>query len=210
MADYPADFGYHRKSTVLPPSLQSALKRLGASLREGRVDTVAVATVVEGFCALPVRDFSAASTDIVVCAGLYAESYGRLSAIIDVKVQLESMQRLMGRTPDLAFILIFHGNGHLRQAALEQIDAPLEAPFLLAAVMYRLNDWVPQVRRAPFARAWPISSGFRRGKQARARRDRCELARRDTLTRVSKFKTGHRFDVFRNDVVSDTLTTHRV
>ncbi len=46
---------------------------------------------------------------------------------------------------------VFSRNGHLRADALWQISGPLTSPFRVAAIVYRLNDWVPQVRAAASA-----------------------------------------------------------
>lgn len=48
--------------------------------------------------------------------------------------------------PALGYFFIFHGDGHLREAALKCLIEPPDSPFEFAAVTYRLNDWVEQVR----------------------------------------------------------------
>jgi hypothetical protein len=58
------------------------------------------------------------------------------------------MPLLMRRWPRLAWLLLFHRSGYLREAALRAIEGPAPSPFWLAAVAMRLNDWVPEVRAA--------------------------------------------------------------
>ena len=149
MADYPSSLP-GRKRTVLPPTLQTHLSNLAGSLCHGQADMADVAGVVEGFSGLPVRDFRTTAGDIMMHGALYArDSYDKWTTA-RAHVQLAGMIGRLERTHGLEFVFLFHGNGYYRQAALELIDGPLEAPFLLAAVIYRLNDWVPEVRRAAF------------------------------------------------------------
>lgn len=48
--------------------------------------------------------------------------------------------------PGLAEVFMFHGDGRVRQAAMQHIDGPLMAPACVHALFQRLNDWVPEVR----------------------------------------------------------------
>jgi len=52
------------------------------------------------------------------------------------------------RIPALSHLYIFHGDGWLREAALKCLNEPPDNPFAFAALRYRLNDWVEQVRDA--------------------------------------------------------------
>jgi hypothetical protein len=45
-------------------------------------------------------------------------------------------------------VLMFNMNGHIREAALKTINQLPDTPFFLAALVWRLNDWVEPVRRA--------------------------------------------------------------
>lgn len=53
---------------------------------------------------------------------------------------------------DLAWVLIHAADGRLREAALRALQGPPAGAFELAAMLHRLNDWVPQVRAA--AEGW--------------------------------------------------------
>jgi hypothetical protein len=46
----------------------------------------------------------------------------------------------------LEWLYIFHGNGYLRQAALDKISVAPRSAFYFAAIAHRLNDWAEPVR----------------------------------------------------------------
>ena len=48
--------------------------------------------------------------------------------------------------PGLSRVFMFHGDGRVRAAALDQLQGPLIAPGSVYALFWRLNDWVPEVR----------------------------------------------------------------
>jgi hypothetical protein len=50
--------------------------------------------------------------------------------------------------PIHAPVLMFSRNGYVREAALKAVNQVPDAPFFLAALVWRLNDWVEPVRRA--------------------------------------------------------------
>jgi hypothetical protein len=50
--------------------------------------------------------------------------------------------------PIHAPVLMFSRNGYVREAALQAVNQLPDAPFFLAALVWRLNDWVEPVRRA--------------------------------------------------------------
>ncbi|WP_370235180.1 hypothetical protein [Brevundimonas sp.] len=53
--------------------------------------------------------------------------------------------------PRLAPVFIFHHSGYLREAALQRLDRLPASPFFVAALFWRMNDWVPQVRASAVA-----------------------------------------------------------
>jgi hypothetical protein len=59
-----------------------------------------------------------------------------------------SDQELLAANADLAWLFLFHPSGYLREAALYHITTPPTSPFFLAALAWRLNDWVEPVRQA--------------------------------------------------------------
>jgi len=60
--------------------------------------------------------------------------------------QKKSERELLLQITGLEYLYIFHRNGRLREQALNRINGPLPNSFLVAAIVWRLNDWVPQVR----------------------------------------------------------------
>ena len=63
--------------------------------------------------------------------------------------------------PGLAEVFLFHQDGYVREAALQQLDTPLTAPASIYALFWRTNDWVPEVREAAheaLARVLPQTS----------------------------------------------------
>ncbi|MBX8800847.1 hypothetical protein HBA92_08790 [Ochrobactrum sp. MR28] len=50
--------------------------------------------------------------------------------------------------PGLPSVFMFHGDGLVREAALNQLHEPLTTPACVYGLFWRLNDWAPQVRQA--------------------------------------------------------------
>jgi hypothetical protein len=109
--------------------------------------------------ALPLEDVAPAMTEIRMEARLWLQPIRIVSARWPWQIlwHLPSKLRVLrGRdqgdllqtTAGLEYLFLFHGSGYLREAALKRISGPLPGPFFVAAVIYRLNDWVPQVRQA--------------------------------------------------------------
>lgn len=57
----------------------------------------------------------------------------------------------LGQAPELGWLLMFSGNGFVRQAGIEALTGPPQCPFEFSAIVYRLNDWVENVRKATVA-----------------------------------------------------------
>lgn len=73
------------------------------------------------------------------------------------KKNVKSVQQI----PGLAEVFLFHQDGYVREAALQQLDTPLTAPASIYALLWRTNDWVPEVREAAheaLARVLPQTS----------------------------------------------------
>lgn len=54
----------------------------------------------------------------------------------------------LSAAPGAEHLLVFHLSGYVREDALRRFSGGLRSPFFFGAVAHRLNDWVPQVRRA--------------------------------------------------------------
>ncbi|MFD2261363.1 hypothetical protein ACFSM5_00590 [Lacibacterium aquatile] len=154
----------------LPTDLQRDLKELGADLATFHVSLDVLARVLRQFGALPVEKIAKLDGEIAAAGKLfvfYGEHIGdhslpnplrefleRRGVLPEpkrsiTKIEKEQMfHQLLQVEPDLEFLFLFHRNGYLRQAALDKLDAPLPNGFFLAALAYRLNDWVPQVSAA--------------------------------------------------------------
>lgn len=63
-------------------------------------------------------------------------------------VSFPSDRELLAANPGFAWLFLFHPSGYLREAALWHIATPPTSPFFVAALAWRLNDWVGPVRRA--------------------------------------------------------------
>jgi hypothetical protein len=134
-----------QRPSVLPPELAAKLSRLGASLKDGppRHD---LEDVLRGLSVLPANMVVKASREIATGARLGWWEPSELQALRRALRTTEA--DLMRTDPDYAWLFLFHTNGHVRQDALEAIQTPPASPFWFAALAWRLNDWVPQVRRA--------------------------------------------------------------
>jgi hypothetical protein len=59
-----------------------------------------------------------------------------------------SESELLLKNPGLEYLYLFHRNGRLREQALNRVHGPLPSGFIVAAVAWRLNDWVSEVRES--------------------------------------------------------------
>lgn len=122
----------------LPPPMRDAIFRVATSISKGEVDDDALASFVE-------QSNSIALTNIGQC-----ESEIR-SVIYEAQYQHDRRQ-LWKRPKDHRFVVpwfdLFSGDGFRRERALRTIRSGAPSAFLLAVLLRRLNDWVPQVREA--------------------------------------------------------------
>ena len=131
--------------SVLPPSLAVKLATLGAQLARGQSDRE-LDDVLSELAVLPADLVVRANREISDAAQL---GWGKPVPHYLLRMRkLLSEQELLAQNPDYAWLFLFHGNGYVREAALDAINDPPASPFLFAALAWRLNDWVPQVRDA--------------------------------------------------------------
>jgi hypothetical protein len=136
---------------VLPPPLLAALAALGDGLTRSPAKR-ALKTVLVGLSALPVSAAIRASGTI--SGHMRFGWQPRLTLLSRLWSQLRfgrsrhSETDLLTANPDYAWLFIFHYNGYIREAALNAIPGPPMSPFFFAALAWRLNDWVPQVRQS--------------------------------------------------------------
>lgn len=122
-----------------------ALGQVGARLERGEAPGAELGAALDLLAQLPPGLVSRADGAIAMAAGLVHRAprltLGRI-------LHRSSDAALLLRTPGLEFLFLFHRNGRLREAALLRISRGLPSPFLFAAILWRLNDWVAPVREA--------------------------------------------------------------
>jgi hypothetical protein len=158
------DVTNHRPRSVLPEALQRALLRLCNRFKNRRIDQSEVNEIVSGLSQLPAGVYRGAEREIAAKANLYRWYEPKLSLrsrIFGLIWPFNTDQIFLSETPGLEYLYLFHGDGHLREAALEKIDGPLNSAFFFNSIAYRLNDWVEPVRHAAHAcaaRVFPQTS----------------------------------------------------
>src|SRR5579871_2341417 len=120
---------------ILPPALSAKLSALGGQLEHGRPD-LELAEALADLSMLPADKIVRASNEIARAARLDGWPSGKVE------------RAHVTRQPDYAWLLLFHPNGFVREAALDAINDPPTSPFWFAALAWRLNDWAVPVRRA--------------------------------------------------------------
>ncbi len=147
MGDYANIFNDGRR-TVLPEALQRDLERIGHQVQAGRIRRIDLHRCLASMYQLPASAIVRAASDINYAAKLWTY-YSRRSVWTAVLNLFRADDfTLLKRTPGLEYLFLFHSNGYLREAALGKISGPVKAPFLFAALTYRLNDWAEPVREA--------------------------------------------------------------
>jgi hypothetical protein len=66
----------------------------------------------------------------------------------------------LAEPPALAEVVLFHGDGFLREAAVHALSGPIRLPVVAYGLLERLNDWSAEVRlaaKAAFARWFPAT-----------------------------------------------------
>jgi hypothetical protein len=141
-------------SAILPEELRLSVIEFGRRLEQPAMLQPVTDSVFSGMVLLPPENAVKAGSDILHAAGLY-QWRGR-PAVQDRQTRFAAIfSRFKRAEPDVVktirnieYIFLFHGNGYLRQAALEKITGPLPASFIVAAIIMRLDDWVGEVRQA--------------------------------------------------------------
>lgn len=147
---------------VLSDTLRTALERFAAALVSGGVATDLLDDLVVLLDGLPADAIVAAERAVKDIADLTIRAAGGRPGLVNaLRHGRPSHAELLLKTPGLARVFIFHGDGYLREAALNRLREGAPSPFLLAAIAYRMNDWVPQVRAAAEAcagRVFPLTA----------------------------------------------------
>ncbi len=127
----------------MPPALLEPLLRISTSLVRRRIDPADVAEAVRYLAGVPSERLPQWEHQIAYAAGLDRWSTG----VREVRAG-PGAKDIFEVAPEIAWLYLFHRNGHLREAALTKITSPPTGAFLFSALVTRMNDWVPQVRQA--------------------------------------------------------------
>lgn len=106
----------------------------------------------------PIPDMAHASQVLDQLSG--AADFQRAEGVIRTKFNLQRRYRsgsltdgMLGQEhralldrPELANLYLFHGDGRLREAALNALSGPLRYPVVAYGVVCRMNDWSAEVR----------------------------------------------------------------
>ena len=135
-----------QRPAVLPPELVGALGTLADKLDRGERVEADVSTIIELFGGLDPA--AVANHDWAIAEAARLRHAPPPPAFAWPFTRRRSHGEQLLRTPGLEQIFLFHRDGRLREAALLRITGGLPDAFLFAAVVWRLNDWAPQVRAA--------------------------------------------------------------
>jgi len=122
-----------------PKAGQKSLFELSEFLIQGRLSAEQVRDCRKTFGDAPVSAIKNAIRDFQHMSFYWWNRTGGGPAALVTEIK---------RLPELGWLLMFHGNGHVREASLRALDQPPQTAFEFAAIVARMNDWVPQVRAA--------------------------------------------------------------
>ena len=144
---------------MLPEQVRAALVRCGDALATGGDLSGLLPAALAGIATLPPAQIARLDGEIARAATLGYQQHGGLRWLL---AGMPSDTRRLLATPGLERLFLFHRDGRLREAALQRVSGGLDGPFGVAAVLWRLNDWVPQVRMAALScarRTLPLTDG---------------------------------------------------
>lgn len=144
---YPDKYTRRRRS-FLPTSAQDAVFALGDAVSRRDETQALTETYRQSMAALPARTVSRALIEIRDIGQLHEHpSDLPVRGLLMFKTgRVTPLTKLLANSPDLGWLMIFHGNGHVRQATLDRLQSLPISAFELTALVYKLNDWVGIVR----------------------------------------------------------------
>ena len=148
------DLYTYRKRSVLPPDAQTAVFELGQAIENQSILSKQMSKFRDAMKTVPASAVPRASAEIQEIAKIYkvyhqpVQSSGLLSKFFKASNPKSTLLDTLESHPDLGWLLIFHGNGYIRQAALETLSSAPHSEFEFSAIVYRLNDWVDKIRTA--------------------------------------------------------------
>jgi len=133
---------------TLPDDVVAGLSALGDAIAQGCVSAGLIDTALSALSRLPPQAVSWTDRPIAQLIGSDWRSELHRFSILGVHRPSPAQLDLLDRFPNLAWVYLSHHNGFVRQRAIECLPAPPASPFLLSALVLRMNDWVRQVQVA--------------------------------------------------------------
>ena len=136
------------RKLILPESLCQSLEAIGKTIGDGFIRPADLVAALAQIVVLPPSVIAKADGEIAF--------HARLSPRwVPVQEVSHRLYQRSGRDADLLremsgleYLLVFHRDGYIREAALAKFDGELTGAFFFAAIAYRLNDWAGMVREA--------------------------------------------------------------
>jgi hypothetical protein len=125
------------KSSLIPPTDRDELSRLAID----GTDTVGIHRIVTKVSMLPPQ----AIYEVERLIGWLPHVFPRRQSWLWFR---PGTNRAVEIEPAHAPAFMFNRSGYVREAALKAVSQLPDTPFFLAALVWRLNDWVEPVRRA--------------------------------------------------------------
>jgi len=142
-----------RTYRILPADLQATLARIAVDLDdETKPSSADLDAALKGLESLPAITVSTAAYEIRDATRMNWWTAPR-PFLVQPFTHRQTPAMLMAKEPGFAWLFLFHGDGRVRQAALDHLESPPTSPFALAALAWRLNDWAVEVRAAARAAA---------------------------------------------------------
>ncbi|WP_265563889.1 hypothetical protein [Sphingomicrobium arenosum] len=134
-------------SDPLPPSVEAPLRALGDRLFNNLTVAETLPPALSALDRIPPGEFVRLAPHIIDAARLFhrwkrANWFGK-----PYRIATRHKEQIM-EAPGLATPFLLHRDGRLREIALQRLVDGLPSPFVVTLLAYRLNDWVPEVRRA--------------------------------------------------------------
>jgi hypothetical protein len=136
------------KHPVLPDATRDLVRRIGDTLAKERAPAeVDVEALLTQLAPSPPGSIAQIASEIQKTARLWwwRSPQPRLVDLLGLRT---TPGVLMTEQPSAAWLMLFHYDGRVREAALDRLPGPPTSPFLFAAIAFRLNDWAFQVRTA--------------------------------------------------------------
>ena len=136
-----------RRSRTLDQSSHIALERFATARSVGHIGREIIEDVESSLARLSPSDINWADGSIANAVRLWRRAEQRSSLLGLFQPHVDDLD-MLDREHDLARVFIFHRHGFVRERALLLMKGGLTSGFMVAAMAWRLNDWVRPVRLA--------------------------------------------------------------